>query len=412
MADLIMLVDTAVTVPVNLLPLLDDTDFKTRETAVAYNAAGMDLVWNFVTAAGVITQTAVTPTTAGDYDWTHVGDGIYKIEIPASGGASINNDTEGFGWFSGVVTGVLPFRGPVVQFSPANVVNSLVPGTDKLEVDVAQFGGTNLTATGGRPEVNTTHAAGTAWNSGAIGASTLAADTIAASKIAADAITAAKIADGAIDAATFAAGAINAAAIATDAITADKIAADAIGSSELAATAVTEIQSGLSTLDAAGIRTAVGLASANLDTQLSTIAGYIDTEVASVLSAVDTEVGAIKAKTDQLTFTVANQVDANALAISGSTEAADRIERSALGIITGTCDTGGSTTSIVASALSPASGVNDQFNGRIIIFDKDTTTAALRGQATDITDFVHATQTFTVTALTTAPASGDTFTIT
>jgi hypothetical protein len=36
----------------------------------------------------------------------------------------------------------------------------------------------------------------------------------------------------------------------------------------LAADAVTEIQSGLSTLDAAGIRTAVGLASANLDTQL------------------------------------------------------------------------------------------------------------------------------------------------
>jgi hypothetical protein len=37
----------------------------------------------------------------------------------------------------------------------------------------------------------------------------------------------------------------------------------------LAADAVTEIQSGLSTLDAAGIRTAVGLASANLDTQLA-----------------------------------------------------------------------------------------------------------------------------------------------
>jgi len=36
----------------------------------------------------------------------------------------------------------------------------------------------------------------------------------------------------------------------------------------LAADAVAEIQSGLSTLDAAGVRTAVGLASANLDTQL------------------------------------------------------------------------------------------------------------------------------------------------
>lgn len=106
-------------------------------------------------------------------------------------------------------------------------------------------------------------------------------------------------------------------------------------------------------LDAAGTRTAIGMASANLDLQLSTIddfldtevaaikaktdnlpsdpadasdiaasfssiattlstiAGYIDTEVTSILQAVDTEVTAIKAKTDSLTFTVAGQVDAN-----------------------------------------------------------------------------------------------------
>ena len=56
-------------------------------------------------------------------------------------------------------------------------------------------------------------------------------------------------------------------------ITADGIAANAIGASELAADAVTEIQSGLSTLDAAGVRTAVGLASANLDTQLTACKG-------------------------------------------------------------------------------------------------------------------------------------------
>ncbi len=42
-------------------------------------------------------------------------------------------------------------------------------------------------------------------------------------------------------------------------------------------------------LDAAGVRAAIGLASANLDSQLSAVAGYVDTEVA-----------AIKAKTDNL----------------------------------------------------------------------------------------------------------------
>ena len=57
---------------------------------------------------------------------------------------------------------------------------------------------------------------------------------------------------------TLAAGAITAAVIATDAIDGDA----------LAASAVSEIQAGLSTLDASGVRAAVGLATANLDAQL------------------------------------------------------------------------------------------------------------------------------------------------
>jgi hypothetical protein len=126
MPDIYFDVDAALAeVPVNIFPLTDDTDFKTRETGVAYNAAGLDLVWNFVTSAGAYTQTGVTPTTAGDYDWTHQGDGMYSIEIPATGGASINNDTEGYGWFTGVATGVLPWRGPIIGFRAAAINDSL-----------------------------------------------------------------------------------------------------------------------------------------------------------------------------------------------------------------------------------------------------------------------------------------------
>lgn len=179
------------------------------------------------------------------------------------------------------------------------------------------------------------------------------------------------IASGGITSASFAAGAIDAAAIA----------ADAIGSSELAASAVTEIQSGLATsasisalnnLSQADVRTAVGLATGNLDTQLTaiddfldteiaaikaktdnlpsdpadasdiaallsaissslstistnitTLTGYVDTEVASILAAVDTEVAAIKAKTDSLTFTVAGQVDANVQAVNDTSLTGD-----------------------------------------------------------------------------------------
>lgn len=145
---MLLAVDTAVVVLANVLPLTDDTDFKTIETAVAYNAAGMDLKWNFVTTAGVASQTAVTPTSAGVYDWTHLGGGMYSIEIPASGGASINNNTEGYGWFTGVATGVLLWGSPIYTFGPANSVNSLVAGSDSLQTKLAATGLDALSAAG------------------------------------------------------------------------------------------------------------------------------------------------------------------------------------------------------------------------------------------------------------------------
>lgn len=92
-------------------------------------------------------------------------------------------------------------------------------------------------------------------------------------------------------------------------------------------------------ITAAGVRSAVGLASANLDTQLTTIDDFLDTEVAAIKAKtdnlpaspaneatlttiagyIDTEVAAIKAKTDQLTFTNANKVDSTAITVSDKT---------------------------------------------------------------------------------------------
>jgi hypothetical protein len=201
-------VDTAVTVPVNVLSLVDDTDFKSREVAIAYNQAGMDLVWNFQTAAGVTSQTAVTPTTGGVYDWTHSGDGMYKIEIPASGGASINNDTEGTGWFTGFCTGVLPWRGPFIGFRAAGLNDALMDsaysttrglaGTALPNAAAEAAGGLYTRGTGagqinqetnGRVDVNVHAAAGTAWGSGAITAASIATDAIGSAEIAASAVT-------------------------------------------------------------------------------------------------------------------------------------------------------------------------------------------------------------------------------
>ena len=146
MADIWFDVDTALSeVPINLMPLIDDTDFKSREVALTYNQAGLDLVWNFITTGGAMSQTAVTPTSGGAYDWQHIGDGMYTIEIPASGGASINNDTEGFGWFTGVATGVLPWRSPIFGFRAAAINNSLIDGAT-LDVNVTSLADDVITA--------------------------------------------------------------------------------------------------------------------------------------------------------------------------------------------------------------------------------------------------------------------------
>lgn len=61
-------------------------------------------------------------------------------------------------------------------------------------------------------------------------------------------------------------------------------------------------------LTQADIRTAIGLASANLDIQLALIDDFLDTEI-----------GAIKTKTDQLTFTTANRLDAQVFGMETDT---------------------------------------------------------------------------------------------
>lgn len=84
-----------------------------------------------------------------------------------------------------------------------------------------------------------------------------------------------------------------------------------------------------------------------------------------------------------------------------------RYRRSVEGIIIAVVGTGSTLTDIVLSSVSPALVVTDQFKGKNVYFPNSTTTAALKGQATDITGCIVAGQHLTVTALTTAPVNGD-----
>lgn len=96
--------------------------------------------------------------------------------------------------------------------------------------------------------------------------------------------------------------------------------------------------------------------------------------------------------------------------VAGNRESSKRFDRAARAITTGVIGVGSTTTNIVTTGLSPAASVTNQFRGLILGFDKDTATANLRGQKTDITGSTSG-GVLTVTALTTAPAVGDTFTI-
>lgn len=107
---------------------------------------------------------------------------------------------------------------------------------------------------------------------------------------------------------------------------------------------------------------------------------------------------------------VGGRMDSTVSAIGNDTTALTAFKRAVLGNVIATVGAASSTTSIVTSSMTPAAAVTDQFKNRIVIFDKDTTTANLRGQAAQITASTAA-GVLTVSTLTTAPVSGDTFTV-
>jgi hypothetical protein len=158
---LFMDVDADVNVPVNAMPLIDDTDFKTRKTGilaadlVSLNA---DIVWNFATTSGIITQTQMTAASfSSEYSWLEVNggnDAMYVVSMPSSGGSTISNDREGVGYFSGVMNGVLPFRGPDVVFRSGGLNDLLIDDPYKQSTVIGGgSGGGSVTYTQLRREV-------------------------------------------------------------------------------------------------------------------------------------------------------------------------------------------------------------------------------------------------------------------
>ena len=158
------------------------------------------------------------------------------------------------------------------------------------EVDITHIAGAAVNTSSAQIGVNVVNAGGTAWNSGAIGAATLAADTI----------------------------------------TAAKIAADAIGASELAADAVAEIADAVWDEDATAHQTqgTFGQAIGDPVADTNTIYKAVVTDAAGATVGADTT--AIKSKTDQLTFTTANRVDSQVFGMEAGTVTAAAVATGAI----------------------------------------------------------------------------------
>jgi len=164
-------------------------------------------------------------TGAGQSRYIISYDGTTKIATVGTQWATVPDSSTTFAILPGDVQTHITITQNIQSRLPA-----ALGANGNMKADVRDYNGTAGTFASGRPEVNASHAGGTAWGSGAITAGSIAAA----------------------------------------AFTAAKFAADAIDANALAASAVTEIQSGLAT-------------AANL----ATLTGYVDTEVAAIKAVTD-----------------------------------------------------------------------------------------------------------------------------
>ena len=127
--------------------------------------------------------------------------------------------------------------------------------------------------------------------------------------------------------------------------------------------------------------------------------------VSADIATIDGNVDAILADTGTDGVVLAGTPNVNAAQISGSSTAADNLERGALGLVLSAVNDASASTTAFVTDLTEAT--NDHYNGRIITF----TSGALAGQATTVTDYNGTTKAVTVVALTEAPADNDQFVI-
>lgn len=125
---------------------VDSADGNTEETALTIANTDIKLWKNGAT-------TLANKNSGGA---THISNGVYYAVLDAT-----DTNTLGPLIIFVHVSGALPVR-VECEVLAANVYDSLIGGGDVLDVSVTQFAGSNVTQSGGRPEVNLSHIAGAA----------------------------------------------------------------------------------------------------------------------------------------------------------------------------------------------------------------------------------------------------------
>ena len=118
----------------------------------------------------------------------------------------------------------------------------------------------------------------------------------------------------------------------------------------------------------------------------------------------------LQAQRDEMVTLLGGTLTANVTQIDSDAGAATKLKEGISTLVTGTVGVGSTTSVIEVSASDPAMVAAGQFQGLVLKFKDDTTTASLRGQGFSIQ--MNTTSTITLNGtLTTAPVSGDTYTI-
>lgn len=286
--------------------IVDSTD-GTPELAVVFNTSGIDLWYRREGAA----RTAITEATLASLTtaWAsggflHVSDGTYRLDLPDAAFATGANYVD----FGGTVTGMVVIGGRV-RLVDTNLEVAAIPA------NITQFGGANGTFAGGRPEVNASHFGGTPVSASACTGSIPALGIIDCGTAQAVTGTTLRLRSAAnFDANDEIVGAtcvitggttgvgqsrpVSAYTNSTDTATVATWTTTPTGTVTYACFGTASSTGGGSGLDAAATRAALGLTSANLDTQLAAIQADTDnlqTRVpASLVSGrMDSSVGAM-----------------------------------------------------------------------------------------------------------------------